>query len=1247
MSTSRTIRLFVSSTFSDLKAERDALQREVFPHLRQLCLSKGLRFQAIDLRWGVSEEAGRHNRTMRICLRELARCQHGTPKPNFLVLLGDRYGWRPLPETVPADLFERLRPLMKAEGPQAVAALKWYKRDDNAVPAEYVLLPREGAVAEHGAWCEDVEHPLLAAMQKAAARLLADDSLSRRDRTILETTIGLSATHREILHGALAVKDARDHVHAFVRTIRYAPPQTPDKGFVDRLPDGREDADSKERLTDLREELQDHLGKDNIHPYAMDWREQGEFTDADLEQFTKDVYAALEEIILAQINTLKTTAPEEQEEQAHRDFAAERRDGFLGQAEPLRRIADYLAGEARRPLAVFGVAGSGKSALMAKAVEDFHQRNSGEAVFVIERYIGATPGSSDIISLLRNVVGAIRGQYPLPAPENPQEKTPRDDEIPFELNSLTVALENALGRATADRPVVVFLDALDQLSETQGVHQLHWFPAELPPHARLVVSTALPGKDDPQRAEICRALEAITSPQDRVTLDMLEQENGEKLLHRWLGLEHRTLQPAQSAAILKDFAQERNPLWLRTAATEATRLASWVKDIPPLPTDTPSLMRQVLYHLSAEENHGPMLVDRAMSYLACARHGLAEDEMLDILSQDAAVMADVVRRSPIERKKGVEDQIKSLPAAVWVSLRGDIERYLGEHEAQGAVLMRFYHRSFREAVQATFLSDPVKRQQRHAHLAVCFRGQDTAPCDSTGGARSRVLSEALPVARRAAELPWHLYHSNRISELEAILTDLSFVSSKVSVGMVFDLVCDYQRWRELAPLSLPLILTAASNAEGHTIGCPACSITLRISPVLLGEIVSCPACRAVLRVNPFAVLTEHVIRPAQEVHTTAADEMIQPGNRKVLAFGRFLRRNVHVLARHPESTVELATMEPPNSAPARAADHLITASPEVPHLRLIRPRSEQPHCAMTFLGHRSAATGVAWSPDGRFLVTASGDCVKFWEFPTGREMRADAGPTSLPSAKAAWSRSGRMVAVAWSDMEAKQGEIRLYDGRPPFRLRTAQKSPLGILAVAFDHWADRFYTVEGEGQIAAWRCEPVVRVAMIRHHREAPVACTVVPGNRWLAVADRSGCLTLYETDTLRPSRHGMITGYDGIFPSLNCCEASPYGLGLFAGAWGCTLHAWDMDARSQPEVIGRFSNGVSDCKFSPDGALMACATVDGWLHVLDVRHEGTHHAIPAQRHGTRIVAVAWHPTGCGLITASTNKTVNYWEINP
>jgi len=46
------IRVFVSSPFADLKHERDALQRDVFPKLEQFCANRQFQFQAIDLRWG-------------------------------------------------------------------------------------------------------------------------------------------------------------------------------------------------------------------------------------------------------------------------------------------------------------------------------------------------------------------------------------------------------------------------------------------------------------------------------------------------------------------------------------------------------------------------------------------------------------------------------------------------------------------------------------------------------------------------------------------------------------------------------------------------------------------------------------------------------------------------------------------------------------------------------------------------------------------------------------------------------------------------------------------------------------------------------------------------------------------------------------------------------------------------------------------------------------------------------------------
>ena len=41
----RTFRVFVSSTFKDLEAERNVLQEQVFPQLKEFCRSRGRAFR--------------------------------------------------------------------------------------------------------------------------------------------------------------------------------------------------------------------------------------------------------------------------------------------------------------------------------------------------------------------------------------------------------------------------------------------------------------------------------------------------------------------------------------------------------------------------------------------------------------------------------------------------------------------------------------------------------------------------------------------------------------------------------------------------------------------------------------------------------------------------------------------------------------------------------------------------------------------------------------------------------------------------------------------------------------------------------------------------------------------------------------------------------------------------------------------------------------------------------------------------
>src|ERR1035438_1469010 len=93
----REIRVFISSTFRDMRAEREELVKRVFPQLRYLCERRGVVWGDVDLRWGVTEEQQRDGLILPICLREIERCH-----PFFIGLLGDRYGSRL--EKVPAEV---------------------------------------------------------------------------------------------------------------------------------------------------------------------------------------------------------------------------------------------------------------------------------------------------------------------------------------------------------------------------------------------------------------------------------------------------------------------------------------------------------------------------------------------------------------------------------------------------------------------------------------------------------------------------------------------------------------------------------------------------------------------------------------------------------------------------------------------------------------------------------------------------------------------------------------------------------------------------------------------------------------------------------------------------------------------------------------------------------------------------------------------------------------------------------------
>ena len=101
-----TVRIFISSTFEDMHAERDYLVKQVFPELREWCERRRLHLVDIDLRWGVMEKDTENRNVVDVCLNRIDEA-----RPFFLCFLGQRRGWVPRQQDIsPSTLSEHAFP---------------------------------------------------------------------------------------------------------------------------------------------------------------------------------------------------------------------------------------------------------------------------------------------------------------------------------------------------------------------------------------------------------------------------------------------------------------------------------------------------------------------------------------------------------------------------------------------------------------------------------------------------------------------------------------------------------------------------------------------------------------------------------------------------------------------------------------------------------------------------------------------------------------------------------------------------------------------------------------------------------------------------------------------------------------------------------------------------------------------------------------------------------------------------------
>lgn len=240
---------------------------------------------------------------------------------------------------------------------------------------------------------------------------------------------------------------------------------------------------------------------------------------------------------------------------------------------------------------------------------------------LVLRFLGTSPDSSSVIQLLTSICQQICFFY----------RQTLDSDPPSELNGLVSHFKSLLTMATQQKPLILFLDSLDQLSSPDAAQQLSWFPICLPPHCKLVVSVV------PRYfGTLDRLRKILENPSNYVHVLPLGSELGISVLRSWLANANRTVTDDQWRTVQDAIATCSIPLYIKMVFGEISRWRSYHRG--QLTTLASGIREAIIKLFERTENqHGKILVSHAFGYLTLSKGGLTETELEDLLSLDERV----------------------------------------------------------------------------------------------------------------------------------------------------------------------------------------------------------------------------------------------------------------------------------------------------------------------------------------------------------------------------------------------------------------------------------------------------------------------------------------------------------------------------------------------------------------------------------------------------------------------------------
>ena len=739
----KNIRLFISSTFKDFTEERRILNEEVFPEISRYCEEKGFVFQVVDLRYGVPLEASEDHTIMKICLEEVVRCRNTGYYLNFLMMLGDRYGYTPEPMSIKKEDFDLLIDWVSTyHGELEPLIRSHYTLDENFIHPSYAF---------HAG--KDTTDEQREKMQELFKQAFLSSELREKLGEGKVNEYFLSATGQEIWKGMLSVDDeeALKHIICLYRHQRSAEPET---GITQKA--------LKTLLSDVKEHFEKHNinSSDSVYDLVCEDEHDARY----FEEFKTDMLSAIRRI--ADDSIKQYISADISDRKKHdlfmRSYLGLPPEGpydagplMHGREKELSAVQAFLDEDKEHDVCLIsGKRGKGKTYLMALlAAKMQNMEEQGDCV--ICRFVGGTPGSTDPVILVESIYRQLCAEAGITAtPHTSYSKS---------CEALKYVIAEYFG--SNKRKVFIIVDAADQIAFKRKDERTLWIPEGISDNVKVIVSS--------------NDKKSVPKNTPAIRLGSLRSDDVSEAVSALLSKEGRTVSSQQMELLLSVYKKVGRPIYIRYLANIIT---GWQSSDLKRPADLgitgnekdpKDYIDEVLgiYISGLQKKFGKALVRYTLGYLLISEHGLSERELLRLLAFTPEVMKEY--KNYFHARKSDVDKITKLgeiPYMVWSRFYYSVRGSLKEVEFNGDILYDYYHLTAAEAVEHILGDDLIK--ECRSLLCSYYESRPYFPFEN----------KLKPDTRKVSELTYQYCRAKDTGHLLELIKSPEYISAMYGAG---------------------------------------------------------------------------------------------------------------------------------------------------------------------------------------------------------------------------------------------------------------------------------------------------------------------------------------------------------------------------------------------------------------------------------------------------------------------------------